>query len=64
MSGSYVAAGLCGTQGCIQVRARLILGSRVYLAHITLARKKDPLCINIRNPIPQEVYFRIGGWGV
>ena len=31
------------------------LGGVVYLAHITLGRKKDPFCINIRNPIPQKV---------
>ena len=27
----------------------------LYLAHITLGRKRDPFYINIRNPIPQKV---------
>ena len=31
------------------------LGFRVYLAHITLGRKKDALYIGIGNPMPQNV---------
>ena len=33
----------------------VLCSSKDFLAHITLGRQKDPLFINIRNPIPQKV---------
>ena len=27
---------------------------RLYLAHVTLGKEKDPFCMNVRNPIAQK----------